>query len=107
MVTQQEGDTPEEQVEREESHAALWDAIDRLPEDRRNLLLYKFGSRLSNLEIGELLQKSESSIKSLYFRTLATLRKELETAGWGTAGWGMTGRAAPDASEQTHGEEEL
>lgn len=79
-----EGDTPEEQVEREENHAALWDAIDRLPEDRRNLLLYKFGSRLSNLEIGELLQKSESAIKSLYFRTLASLRKELETTGWGT-----------------------
>lgn len=78
-----EGDTPEEQVEREENHAALWDAIARLPEDRRNLLLYKFGSRLSNLEIGELLEKSESAIKSLYFRTLATLRKELETTGWG------------------------
>lgn len=79
-----EGDTPEEQIEREENHAALWDAIDRLPEERRNLLLYKFGSRLSNLEIGELLEKSESAIKSLYFRTLATLRKELETTGWGT-----------------------
>ena len=78
-----EGDTPEEQFEREENHAALWEAIDRLPEDRRTLLLYKFGSRLSNLEIGELLQKSESAIKSLYFRTLATLRKELETTGLG------------------------
>lgn len=92
-----EGDTPEEQVEREENHAALWDAIARLPEDRRNLLLYKFGSRLSNLEIGELLQKSESAIKSLYFRTLATLRKELETTGWGT----------PECSEQVNQEEEL
>lgn len=83
-----EGDTPEEQFEREENHAALWEAIDRLPEDRRKLLLYKFGSRLSNLEIGELLQKSESAIKSLYFRTLATLRKELETTGWGVPGEG-------------------
>jgi len=92
-----EGDTPEEQVEREENHAALWDAIDRLPEDRRKLLLYKFGSRLSNIEIGELLQKSESAIKSLYFRTLATLRKELEMTGW----------AAPDQREQATGEEEL
>ena len=102
-----EGDTPEEQVEREESHAALWDAIDRLPEDRRNLLLYKFGSRLSNIEIGELLQKSESSIKSLYFRTLATVRKELERSGWGTAGFGASSRAAPGQSEQPDGEEKL
>lgn len=92
-----EGDTPEEQVEREENHAALWDAIERLPEERRNLLLYKFGSRLSNLEIGELLQKSESAIKSLYFRTLATLRKELETTGWGV----------PENIELATGEEEL
>lgn len=90
-----EGDTPEEQFEREENHAALWEAIDRLPEDRRTLLLYKFGSRLSNLEIGELLQKSESAIKSLYFRTLATLRKELETTGWGV----------PDEEEPAHREE--
>ncbi len=91
-----EGDTPEEQIEREENQAALWDAIDRLPEERRNLLLYKFGSRLSNLEIGELLQKSESAIKSLYFRTLATLRKELETTGWGV----------PEQSESAGREEE-
>lgn len=90
-----EGDTPEEQFEREENHAALWEAIDRLPEDRRKLLLYKFGSRLSNIEIGELLQKSESAIKSLYFRTLATLRKELETTGWGV----------PDEEEPAHREE--
>jgi len=92
-----EGDTPEEQVEREEKHAALWEAIDRLPEDRRNLLLYKFGSRLSNLEIGELLHKSESAIKSLYFRTLATLRKELEITGWDV----------PEQREQAYEEEEL
>jgi RNA polymerase sigma-70 factor (ECF subfamily) len=90
-----EGDTPEEQFEREENHAALWEAIDRLPEDRRKLLLYKFGSRLSNIEIGELLQKSESAIKSLYFRTLATLRKELETTGWGV----------PDEGELAYREE--
>ncbi|MEZ4673883.1 MAG: sigma-70 family RNA polymerase sigma factor [Caldilineaceae bacterium] len=77
------GDTPEERVEEEERHEALWDAINELPDDRRNLLLYKFSSRLSNLEIGEMMNKSESAIKSLYFRTLATLRKELEDKGWG------------------------
>jgi RNA polymerase sigma-70 factor, ECF subfamily len=76
------GDTPHEQLEREEEHNELWAAIERLPSERRNLLLYKFGSRLSNLEIGELLDKSESAIKSLYFRTLSTLRKDLETRGW-------------------------
>ncbi len=76
-------ETPERQVEREQSHNALWEAIERLPEDRRNLLLFKFGSQLSNVEIGEMLNKSESAIKSLYFRTLGSLREDLESRGWG------------------------
>ena len=80
-----DGDTPENRVEQEETHAALWAAIRRLPEDRRNLLLLKFGSRMSNVEIGALLQKSESAIKSLYFRTLTALRSDLEARGWGAA----------------------
>jgi len=79
-----DGDTPEAKVEAEERHEALWDAINELPDDRRNLLLYKFSSRLSNLEIGEMMNKSESAIKSLYFRTLSALRMELEEKGWGT-----------------------
>ena len=59
------------------------DAIGRLPEERRNLLQYKFGTTLSNLEIGEMMNKSESAIKSLYFRTLSALRQDLEDRGWG------------------------
>lgn len=72
----------EHQVEQEERQAALWAAINRLPEERRSLLLLKFGSQMSNVEIGELLRKSESAVKSLYFRTLATLRKDMEAHGW-------------------------
>jgi RNA polymerase sigma-70 factor (ECF subfamily) len=79
----QESDTPEERLEKAETHQALWDAINRLPAERRDLLLYKFSSRLSNLEIGQMMNKSEGAIKSLYFRTLSTLRKELEGKGWG------------------------
>lgn len=78
-----EDDSPAEQVEQEENHEALWSAINRLPDERRNLLLWKFGSQMSNLEIGELMNKSESAIKSLYFRTLAALRQDLEARGWG------------------------
>lgn len=75
--------SPEAVIEEEEKQEALWSAIERLPEDRKNLLLLKFGSQLSNLEIGELMDKSESAIKSLYFRTLAALREDLEKRGWG------------------------
>ena len=69
-------------IEQEERHAELWAAIERLPADRRDLLIHKFGSRLSNLEIGDLMDKSETAVKSLYFRTLAALRKDLEARGW-------------------------
>jgi RNA polymerase sigma-70 factor, ECF subfamily len=80
------GDDPEDALEKKETHDALWSAINRLPADRRDLLLYKFSSRMSNLEIGKLMHKSESAVKSLYFRTLASLRKELEERGWGADG---------------------
>jgi RNA polymerase sigma-70 factor, ECF subfamily len=95
------GDTPHEQLEREEEHNELWAAIERLPSERRNLLLYKFGSRLSNVEIGEMLDKSESAIKSLYFRTLSTLRKDLETRGW------VGGNEAGSTGAGNHGEGEF
>ena len=74
---------PDQAVEANAERTELWDAINRLPEERRNLLLYKLNTTLSNLEIGELMNKSESAIKSLYFRTLAALRKDLEERGWG------------------------
>ncbi len=70
---------PEVVVDELEDQEVLWAAIERLPEDRRDLLLYKFGNHFSNLEIGALLGKSEGAIKSLYFRTLAALRKDLQS----------------------------
>jgi RNA polymerase sigma-70 factor (ECF subfamily) len=85
-----EKDAPEVQITQQEEQTALLEAIDRLPEERRNLLGYKFGTSLSNLEIGEIMNKSESAIKSLYFRTLAALRQDLEDGGWGG---GSTGSA--------------
>jgi RNA polymerase sigma-70 factor, ECF subfamily len=90
------GDTPEEYLEEAEAHAALWTAINRLPKERRDLLLYKFSSRLSNLEIGEVMNKSEGAIKSLYFRTLSALRKDLEAMGWGD----RSPQPLPDGSEE-------
>jgi RNA polymerase sigma-70 factor (ECF subfamily) len=77
--------TPHEHVEQQEEQRDLWAAINRLPEERRNLLLYKVNTTLSNLEIGEMMNKSESAIKSLYFRTLAALRRDLEEHGWEAA----------------------
>ena len=79
--------SPDTLFEQAESHDALWAAINRLPVERRDLLLYKFSSRLSNVEIGKLMNKSEGAVKSLYFRTLSSLRKDLEARGWGLEGF--------------------
>jgi len=75
-------DMPEHSLEEGERRAALWGAINRLPGERRDLLLYKFGNRFSNLEIGKLIGRSEGAVKSLYFRTLAVLREDLQSRGW-------------------------
>jgi RNA polymerase sigma-70 factor, ECF subfamily len=99
----EESDTPHQQVEQEETRAALWSAISRLPEERRNLLLFKFGSQLSNLEIGEMMNKSESAIKSLYFRTLAALRSDLEARGWGSGGTSDAAGPALDEAAAVEG----
>lgn len=109
-----DSDDPEGELEKKETHDALWSAINRLPNDRRDLLIYKFSSRMSNTEIGQLMHKSESAIKSLYFRTLAALRKELEARGWGVEGAGALitsisessgdGNSSPDTAADIEGE---
>jgi RNA polymerase sigma-70 factor (ECF subfamily) len=73
---------PERAVESTERQRALVSAIRRQPEERQRLLILKFAERLSNEEIGRVMGRTESSIKSLYFRTLRALRADLEARGW-------------------------
>lgn len=47
------------------------------PEERQQLLILKYVERLSNAEIGEMMNRTEGAIKSLYYRTLSYLRDEL------------------------------
>ncbi|MGC8780613.1 MAG: RNA polymerase sigma factor [Anaerolineae bacterium] len=75
-------ESPERSAEMHERQRALWAAIRRQPEERQRLLILKFADRLSNDEIGRLMGRTESSIKSLYFRTLKSLRADLEARGW-------------------------
>jgi RNA polymerase sigma-70 factor (ECF subfamily) len=75
-------ENPARVAEVSERKRALWSAIRRLPEERQRLLILKFTERLSNDEIGRLMGRTESSIKSLYFRTLKALKTDLESRGW-------------------------
>jgi RNA polymerase sigma-70 factor (ECF subfamily) len=70
-------EAPEAQAESREERETLLAAIRRLPGDRQQLLVLKFVERLSNAEIGVVLNRSEGAVKSLYHRTLLALRDEL------------------------------
>jgi RNA polymerase sigma-70 factor, ECF subfamily len=56
----------------------LLELVRRLPEERQQLLILKFAERLSNAEIGQIMGRTEGAIKSLYHRTLSSLREEVE-----------------------------
>ncbi len=56
----------------------LLQAMQRLPADRQELLILKFVERLSNAEIGDIMGRSEGAVKSLYHRTLLSLRKDMK-----------------------------
>lgn len=75
------GESPERAVEEQTERESLRAAIRRLPADRQQLLILKFGEHLSNAEIGQIMGKTEGAIKSLYHRTLAALREDLRSRG--------------------------
>lgn len=74
---------PEASAELAEEEGALMDAIRNLPDERQTLLIFKFSEGLSNAEIARHLGRTEGAVKSLYHRTLLSLREELEKRGWG------------------------
>ncbi len=74
-------EAPEHMVEENQEREALLEAIRRLPEDRQQLLILKYVDRLSNAEIGAIMNRTEGAVKSLYHRTLLALREELARPG--------------------------
>jgi len=70
-------ESPEFATQLMEDKALLLAAIRRLPADRQELLILKFVEHLSNAEIGDIMGRSEGAIKSLYHRTLLSLREDL------------------------------
>lgn len=70
-------DRPEQVAELNEKRAWLLAAIRQLSTERQELMILKFVEQLSNLEIGQIMGRSEGAIKSLYHRTLLALRDHL------------------------------
>jgi RNA polymerase sigma-70 factor (ECF subfamily) len=68
---------PEYELLQTEEEERLLLAIRGLPSDRQQLLILKFVDHLSNAEIGQIMGRTEGAVKSLYHRTLITIRDEL------------------------------
>jgi len=71
------GDAPEQTLLYSEERENLLHLIHKLSPDRQNLLILKFVEHMSNAEIGQILGRSEGAVKSLYHRTLLSLRDEI------------------------------
>lgn len=74
-------DRPEDLAQSKEESDSLLQAVRGLPAERQELLILKFSEGLSNAEIGQVMHRTEGAIKSLFHRTLATLREELDRQG--------------------------
>ncbi|MBC8100366.1 MAG: sigma-70 family RNA polymerase sigma factor [Armatimonadetes bacterium] len=72
-------ESPDKSAEDREERELLLSAIRRLPEERQQLLLLKFVDELSNADIGDIMERTEGAIKSLYHRTLIALREDILT----------------------------
>ena len=70
-------EAPELAAETREEQERLLAAVRQLSPERQQLLVLKFVEHLSNAEIGQVLNRSEGAVKSLYHRTLLVLRDEL------------------------------
>lgn len=68
---------PETLMQMVENEDRLLEAIRRLPQDRQDLVIFKFLHRMPNAEIGQIMGRSEGAVKSLYHRTLLALREDL------------------------------
>lgn len=69
---------PETELLKLEDRERLVKAIRMLPPERQQLLILKFVDHLSNAEIGQIMGRTEGAVKSLYHRTLLSMRIELD-----------------------------
>jgi RNA polymerase sigma-70 factor (ECF subfamily) len=69
----------------------VWRAVDQLPDERRRAVLLRFVDELSAAEIGDILGRSEGSVRVLIHRALKAVGAELSRAGSGTSRDVVTG----------------
>ncbi len=72
--------TPDETFEAvaaREAGGAAWQAVSRLPEDRRRAVILRFVDEMSTAEIAAILGRSEGAVRVLLHRALRSIAKDL------------------------------
>ncbi len=75
-------DVERDVVAREEA-AAAWQAVDRLPADRRRALVLRFVDEMTTAEIAGVLGRSEGAVRVLIHRGLRSVARDLTGRGEG------------------------
>jgi len=65
-------------IDDERERQRLLHAVRKLPEERQHLIVLKFVEKMPNAEIGQIMNRSQGAIKSLYHRTLLQLREIMD-----------------------------
>ena len=78
LLVRPNGEHPETTLVQNEEIENLMHVIRYLPDERQQLLILKFVEHLSNAEIGQIMGRTEGAVKSLYHRTLLSLRDEFD-----------------------------
>lgn len=69
---------PEDLVISEERNSNLENALNILNNKKRNIIAYKFGANLKNVEIAKILKISESNVGVMLHRIMKKLKSEME-----------------------------
>ncbi len=85
LRARESGDPPGEELSDDsmpdiERRAALFQLVERLPEDQRRVIVMRFVEQKSIREIAQDLKRTEGAIKQLQFRALEKLRASMERA---------------------------
>lgn len=72
---------PAQVLDEKFSHQALQQALAELTDDQQQVIVLKFVDGLSNLEVAQILGKTEGAVKSLQHRALASLGRVLGEQG--------------------------
>jgi len=75
-------ETPEENdpaflVQKQMQEEAVWNAIQQLTDDQKDVIILRFGEGLTAPQVAQILDKTEEAVRALQRRGLANLRKIL------------------------------